>query len=81
MLSTVDNPFNPFSQFDDWEAFDERHGYNCCNYLARFAFTSDALSDQENDKIIEDAIDEIVKTNPLGVYIKVKNTDGKVANS
>jgi hypothetical protein len=79
MLSTVDNPFNPFTQFDDWQAYDERHGYYSCNYLARIAFTSDALSDDENDRIIEDAIDEIVKTNPLGIYRKVKITD-KIAS-
>lgn len=75
MLSTVDNPFNPFTQFDDWQAYDERNGYYSCNYLARIAFTSDALSDEENDRIIENAIDEIVKTNPLGIYRKIKNID------
>ena len=28
MLTTIDNPFNPFTNFDDWYAFDTSKGYN-----------------------------------------------------
>ena len=34
MLSTVDNPYDPFSEFDKWYAFDICHGYNCCGIVA-----------------------------------------------
>jgi hypothetical protein len=71
MLTTVDNPFDPFTQFDDWQAFDESMGYYTSNYLARITKTSDELSQEDEDIAIESAIDEIVKLNILGIYKKV----------
>ena len=71
MLTTTDNPYNPFTQFEEWLAFDEEMGYNTNGYLARIAKTSINLPDYVNDKAIQDAMDEIVSLNLLGVYIKV----------
>ena len=34
MLSTSDNPYNPFTQFKEWYSFDISKGYNTCSYLA-----------------------------------------------
>lgn len=71
MLTTVDNPYNPFIQFDEWKAFDESKGYYTCEYLARIAKTSHELSDADNSLAIEDAINEIIYFNVLGIYQKV----------
>jgi hypothetical protein len=71
MLTTIDNPYDPFTQYDEWYAFDEAHGYHTCAYLARIAKTSDELSQTDEDLAIESAIDEIVKLNILGIYKKV----------
>lgn len=71
MLTTTDNPFDPFTQFDDWFAFDEQNGYHTCAYLARIAHTSNGLGTAENYSEIERAIDEIVKYNLTGNYKKV----------
>jgi hypothetical protein len=71
MLSTIDNPYNPFTHFEEWYAFDMQKGYNSCGYLARIARTSDELSELDNDIAIDTAIDEIVSLNILGIYIKV----------
>lgn len=70
-LTTIDNPFNPISQFDDWYAFDTQKGYNTCSYLARIARTSPEVSPIENEVAIESAIDEIVKLDLTGKYIKI----------
>ena len=72
MLTTIDNPFNPFEQFTSWLLFDKEKGYNTCEYLARIAKTSDQLSDKENDEEIEKAIDEIIKYDFLNIYKKIK---------
>lgn len=72
MLSTSDNPFNPFTDFDSWFAFDEQLGYNTCSYLARIAKTSDELSDTDNHLAINRAIHEIVLLNVTGNYIIVR---------
>ena len=71
-LTTFDNPFNPFEQFDSWYMFDVDKGYNSCAYLDRIARTSDQLSEEENDQEIERAIDEIIKYDFMNVYKKVK---------
>ena len=71
MLTTVDNPFNPFTQFDEWFAFDSQKGYHTCNFLARIANLSDELSESLNEKLLEQAIDEICKQNVSGLYRKV----------
>ncbi len=60
MLTTFDNPYNPFEQFTSWFLFDVEKGYNTCSYLGRIARTSDQLSEEENELEIERAIDEIV---------------------
>ena len=72
-LTTFDNPFDPFEQFTSWFLFDTEKGYNSCSYLARIARTSDQFTEEENDKEIERAIDEIIKYDFRNVYKKVAN--------
>ena len=71
MLSTIDNMFDPFDEFDQWLAQDSVLGHNCCGLLARFSFTSPALSDSQNSDEIEQAIDSIIENDMTGLYIKV----------
>lgn len=75
MLTTFDNPFNPFEQFESWFLFDVEKGYNSCSYLARIANLSDDLSQNEIDEEIERAIDEIIKYDFLNIYKKVTKQD------
>ena len=70
-ITPIDNPFDPFDQFDSWIQFDLDKGYNSCAYLSRIAFTSDQLSESENDKEIERAIDEIILYDFMNIYKKV----------
>lgn len=69
-LTTIDNPFNPNTQWDDWLRYDEDHGYGTVSYLARIVKTSDELSSTDNLLAIEQAIDEICELNILGIYTK-----------
>ena len=75
MLTTIDNPYDPFEEFDQWYSYDMDAGYNSCAYLARVSFTSDSLSDKENEQEIERAIDEIIKYDFMNIYIKVRPGD------
>lgn len=74
MLSTIDNPYNPFKDFDKWYQYDLVHGYNSCGYLARIANVSDALPESVNEVEVERAIDEIVKININGMFCKVTDS-------
>lgn len=71
MLTTFDNPYDPFEQFTSWFLYDVEKGYNSCSYLGRIARTSDLLSDEENNLEIERAIDEIIKYDFMNTYKKV----------
>lgn len=70
-LSTIDNPFDPHTQWQEWKRFDEDKGYYTSQYLARVAITSDELSDKDYISSMEMAIDSICQLDPLGLYKKV----------
>lgn len=61
MLTTKDNPYNPWTEYDSWYAYDHEKGYDSPSYQARIAVTSDQLSDEENDEIINQAIEDIIR--------------------
>lgn len=71
MLTTIDNPYDPFTQFDEWFAFDESKGYHTCAYLARVTRSSSELSLKDQSLAIVDAINSICSENVLGIYRKV----------
>ena len=70
-LTTADNPYDPFDQFDDWSMYDHTHGWCCSELLARIAFTSSQLTDEENNHEIEIAINEIIKYDMTNNYRKI----------
>ena len=71
MLSTIDNPFDPFEQFVQWFLFDIEKGYNSCSLLARIINLSDDMSEPEVDAETERAIDAIIENDVLNIYKKV----------
>lgn len=77
LLSTTDNPYNPFGQFDEWYAYDEDHGYHTSSYVARLTFLGEALSDRENQIAINDAVRKIYQSNPKGLYV-IYYGDGRI---
>ena len=78
MLSTIDNPWNPFKNFDEWLQFDLSHSYNTLAYVARIAKTDSEMDDKTYSDQVNKAIDDILKYNPLPIYIRVsEETDTK----
>jgi hypothetical protein len=75
MLTTVDNPYDPFTQWDEWFAWDLHAGYHTPGLLARVARLSSELSEGDQHVAIQQAIDECVEMNVLGVLKKVKRGD------
>lgn len=75
MLTTEDNPFSPFTEFEEWYAFDERMGYHTPSLLAGVARSSGDLTQEDQELIIEEAIDEIVMYNVSGRHKKVTADD------
>ena len=71
MLTTVDNPYNPFTHWDEWWAYDTNQGYYTAGLLARIARNSDEISETDQEVANEDAIDEILNEDARGIYLRV----------
>ena len=79
MLTTYDNPYDPFTQFKHWFLYDCEKGYNSPSYLARIAQVTDAMTDEEKEAEIERAIDEIIRLDFMGIYKKMYKNDKQTA--
>lgn len=75
MLTTIDNPYSPFTQWDEWFAFDFQKGYHTPEYLARVSQSTNVFGASFENEQIEEAIDEIVFYNLNGMYKKVFESD------
>lgn len=71
-ITTFDNPYNPFTDFNMWFNFDEAAGYHTCSYLARIANVTDQMTEQEELAETERAIDEIIRYDFMNIYKKVR---------
>lgn len=68
MLTTIDNPYDPYTHFDEWYTYDITKGYDTCGYLARIVKTSDELSETDQELALDQAKQEIISMNILGIY-------------
>lgn len=77
-VTTMDNPYDFFDEFDEWYAFDISHGYdvigqpyNTLNYVARIAQTNPDMTEEEYEEAVNEAVEDIIKMNLTGNYRKV----------
>lgn len=70
-VTTIDNPFDPFTQFDSWYAFDVEKGYYTCSRIARLTNFTDEMSEIERDNENESAIDKLIEIDVLDIYKKI----------
>ena len=58
MITTIDNPFDPFDDFDNWFLFDTEKGYYTSSRLCRIASFEDDMTEKEQfEEQNRDAID------------------------
>ena len=83
MLTTIDNPFNPFIDFDRWYGFDVTQGHYTSEYIARIAVDSALLSDEERSEEYNRAIQWILDNDVLGLYVRITkdNADSIIAKN
>lgn len=70
-LTTIDNPYNPFTDLEKWFLYDTEKGYNTCGLLAHVAKLTPDMTDKEEAVEINRAIDEIVAYDFQNIYRKV----------
>lgn len=89
MLTTIDNPWNPFTNFQDWYNHDTSFRIipeidpdvpvkTCtCEYLDRVAITSPNFSEEENHIEMVSAMNEIIDHDMFHIYKIVHPSDYK----
>ena len=81
MLTTKDNPYSPFDQFHLWWLYDIEMGYNSCRLLGRIIQLESGMSDKEREEAYDRAVDEIIKHDDLGIYVRAtENSTFPVGN-
>lgn len=71
LLTTVDNPYHPALEFDEWYKFDIEHGYYTAARLAKVAKTSIHLTDAENQRIINGAVNDFIRLDERGLWKRI----------
>lgn len=82
MLTTTDNPYNPFDQFTLWYLFDKEKGYNTCERLARLANITSDMTQKEIDEETDRAMEKLIDIDILNIFVKVwKNKNNNSENN
>ena len=81
MLTTLDNPFDPFNDFTSWYMFDCEKGHNTSSRLARIAQIDSEMSQKEVEDAMDRAMDLIVKYDLEDKYIKVQEKQTATATN
>ena len=81
MLSTLDNPFDPFTDFTSWYMFDCEKGHNTSSRLARIANLDNEMTQKERDAEMDRAMNFIIEHDLEGKYIKVHEQQNATATN
>lgn len=68
LLTTIDNPYDPFEQFSLWLLFDKEQGYNTLEYLGRVIELSPEMTRKEEEEAYDIAVDTIIANDFLNIY-------------
>lgn len=74
VLTTVDNPFNPKTEYLQWYRWDHENGYDTEAYVARLV--ADEIDIEVDDEfalemVASKVIDEILQNDDQGIYVLV----------
>ena len=76
MLTTLDNEFDPFDNFDSWLIRDIELQHFTCELLGKLVepLISEEMSQPEIDLVTEQVIDDIIKYDPEHIFQKLIRT-------
>ena len=61
LLTTTDNPYNPFEQFSLWNLFDKEKGHHTCDLIGRLSQLSDGMTQKEEEEEYDRVADFIIQ--------------------
>ena len=71
VLTTIDNPFNPKTQYEEWKQWDYENGYNTEEYIARLIVLDDSYDADDEVNLFDltnKVINEILENDSQEVY-------------
>ena len=68
-LTTIDNPYDPVTEYDKWYQYDMQQGYDTCGLLDRITYVPDGVPDELRANHIEKCIDEFLESD-IGLFVK-----------
>ena len=68
LLTTFDNPYDPFTQNALWMLFDKEKGYNTLEYLGRVIKLTPEMTQKEENEAYDLAVDTIIANDFLNIY-------------
>ena len=71
MVTTMDNPENPFTHFSRWLEYDITHGYNTLGLWGYFTEASSLMDDDEYDYEAELGIDKLLENSFYGLHYRL----------
>lgn len=80
-VTTNDNPFDYFDDFDNWLLYDIEKGYHTLEVMSRLTYTSTELSDAVYEAEIERVVNDMVYHDVINLehpdihYVKVTQYD------
>lgn len=77
MVTTLDNPWNPFTQYHEWLSFDTSHGYNTDQWLHVLTKTSNNLMREERLEQIDAGVQRLLELDPFGLHVKLYERDAE----
>ena len=77
LITTIDNPFSPYTQWDEWYAYDEQRGYCTCGLVAMFVETTNELGEQHETLNVYDAYRRIKNVDLMNLYVLVDSDNNR----
>ena len=75
MITTIDNPWNPFTHYHEWLSYDTSHGYNTDQWLYVLTRTSNDLNADERLVQIDAGCQRLLELDPFGLHVKLYSHD------
>ena len=68
LLTTIDNPYDPFKDFSLWDLFDREKGHFTCDLIGRLSQISDDMTLREEEAEYDRVVDFIIEHDPHDKY-------------
>lgn len=75
MLTTIDNPYNPYTDWNKWYQWDCNHHYYTCQLLARLCDEVSNNYEEDEESIIQYAINMIIDNDRSRMYSTISEQD------